>query len=131
LRTIQAIEPRPGMDEELHILDAIEIKSNGRTIGFIRVLVRDKNNSSNKAIHRGIKEAIKHLIDEGFDVIRRTGDYRDDSPGMHVILENMVPRTNQHLLVSIQSGTMDMFPNFDRIHNALIQHMILKGFKRL
>ena len=119
------------MDEELHILDAIEIKSNGRTIGFIRVLVSDKNNSSNKAIHRGIKEAIKHLIDEGFDVIRRTCDYRDDSPGMHVILENMVPPTNQHLLVSIQSGTMDMFPNFDRIHNALIQHMILKGFKRL
>src|SRR5690349_13730468 len=105
------------MDEELHILDAIEIKTNGRTTGFIRVLVSDKNDSSNKAIHRGIKEAIKHLIDEGFDVIRRTcDDYKDDSQGgMHVILENMVPPTNQHLLVSIQSGTLDMFPNFERI----------------
>jgi hypothetical protein len=71
------------------------------------------------------------LIDEGFDVIRRTCDYRDDNPAMHVILENMVPPTNQHLLVSIQSGTLDKFPNFERIHNALIQHMIVKGFKRL
>src|SRR5690242_7939406 len=109
------------MDEELHILDAIEIKSNGRMIGFIRVLVSDKNDSSNEAIHRGIKEAIRHLIDEGFDVIRRTGhDYKDDSQGdMHLILENMIPPTNEHLIVSIQLGVMNMFPNFERIHNAL------------
>lgn len=119
------------MDQERHILDGVDIKSNGRTIGFIRVLVSDKNDPSNKAIHGGIKEAIKHLIDEGFDVIRRIDDYKDDSQSMHVILENMVPPTNEHLIVCIQSGTMDKLPNFDRIHNALIQHMTVKGFKRL
>ena len=117
------------MDKELHIVDAVDIKSDGRTIGFIRVLVSDKNDSSNKVIHRGIKEAIKHLIDEGFDVIRRIDDYKDDNPGMHVITENMASPTNERSRVSIQSGTMEKFPNFERIHDALIRHMIIKGFK--
>jgi hypothetical protein len=120
------------MEQEQHMVDGIDIESDGGKIAFIRVFVSNKDNSSTKVIHRGIKEAIKHFIDEGFDVIRRTSDdYKDDSPGMHVIVENMVSGTNEHSRVSIRSGNMDKFPNFDRIHDALIQHMTVKGFKRL
>jgi hypothetical protein len=50
---------------------------------------------------------------------------------MHVILENMASSTNEHSIVSIRAGSMDKFPNFDTVHNALIQHMTAKGFKRL
>jgi hypothetical protein len=120
------------MEQEQHMVDGIDIESDGRTVAFIRVFVSNKDYSSNKIIHRGIKEAIKHLIDEGFDVIRRTSDdYKDDSPGMNVIVENMALGTNEHSRVSIRSGNMDKYPNFDRIHGALIQHMTVKGFKRL
>lgn len=120
------------MEQEQHIVDGIDIKSDGRTIAFIRVLVRNNDKFSNKAIQSGIKETIKILIDKGFDVIRRTSDdYNDDSPGMHIIVENMASAKNGHTIVSIRSGTMDKFSIFDRIHDTLIQHMILKGFKHL
>ena len=118
--------------EEQHIVDGLDIKSDGRTIAFIRISVSNKDNSSIKVIRGGIKEAIKHLIDEGFDVIRRRIDgYKDDIPGMHVIVENMASGKNEHSIVSIRSGTMNELPNFDRIYDALIKHMTLKGFKRL
>jgi acylphosphatase len=74
------------MQEEHHFVDGVDIKSNGRTIAFIRAYVSNKNNSSIKVIHTGIKEAMKHFINEGFDVIRRTGDdYKDggESLSMH------------------------------------------------
>lgn len=120
------------MEHEQHIVDGLDIKSDGRTIAFIRVLVRNNDKFSNKAIQSGIKETIKILIDKGFDVIRRTSDdYNDDSPGMHIIVENMASAKNEHTIVSIRSGTMDKFSIFDRIHDTLIQHMILKGFKHL
>ena len=110
----------------------LHIESDGRKIAFIRVFVSYKDNSSIKVIHCGIKEAIKHLIYEGFDVIRRTGDdYKDGGADMQVIVERMVSGTNEHLIVSIRSGSMDKFRNFDRINDALIQHMAVKGFKRL
>ncbi len=48
-----------------------------------------------------------------------------------MILENMASSTNEHSIVSIRSGNMDKFPNFDRTHNALIQHLTGKGFKQL
>jgi hypothetical protein len=117
------------MEQEQHIVDGLDIKSDGRTIAFIRVLVRNNDKFSNKAIQSGIKETIKILIDKGFDVIRRTSD--DYSPGMHIIVENMASAKNEHTIVSIRSGTMDKFSIFDRIHDTLIQHMILKGFKHL
>lgn len=119
------------MEQEQHIVDGLDIKSDGRTIAFIRVLVRNNDKFSNKAIQSGIKETIKILIDKGFDVIRRTSDDYDDSHGMHIIIENMASAKNEHTMVSIRSGTMDKFSIFDRIHDTLIQHMILKGFKRL
>ena len=120
------------MGEEYHIVDGVDIKSNGRTIGFIRVLVNNKRDSSdNSIIHRGIKEAIKHLIDEGFDVIRRTGDGYQEEASMHIIVENMVSPAKENSIVSVRSGIMDKFPNFERIHDALIQHMVLKGFKMI
>lgn len=55
----------------------------------------------------------------------------DVSPNMHVILENMASSTNEYSIVSIRSGDMDKFPNFDRTLNALIQRMTVKGFARL
>jgi hypothetical protein len=120
------------MEHEHHMVDGIDIESDGKMIAFIRVFINNKDTSSTKAIHKGVKEAIKHLNEEGYDVIRRTShDYKDDSPGMHVIVEYMGSSTNEHSRVSIRTGNMDKFPNFERIHNALIQHMIVKGFKRL
>ena len=118
------------MEQEQHVVDGVDIKSDGRTIAFIRVLVRNNDKFSNKAIQSGIKETIKILIDKGFDVIRRTSDDYDDA-GMHIIVENMASAKNEHNMVSIRSGTMDKFSIFDRIHDTLIQHMILKGFRRL
>ena len=56
---------------------------------------------------------------------------KDDIPGMHIIVENLASGKNEHWIVSIQFGTMDKFSIFDRIHDALIQHMVLKGFRRL
>ena len=121
------------MEEEHHIVDGVYIRYNGRTIAFIRVFVSDKDNSSIKVIHRGIKEAIKHFIDEGFDVIRGTGDdYKGEDEGlnMNVIVENMISPA-KGTTVSIQSSTINELQIFNRIHDALIQHMVLKGFKRL
>jgi hypothetical protein len=119
------------MEHEHHMVEGLDIESDARMIAFIRIFISNKDASSTKVIHRGIKEAIKHLIEEGYDVIRRTSDgYKDDSPGMDVIVENMASRTNAPSRVSIRSGNMDKFPNFDRIHDALIQHMTIKGFKR-
>ncbi len=57
------------MEQEQHIVDGLDIKSDGRTIAFIRVFVSNKDYSSNKVIRGGIKETIKILIDKGFDVI--------------------------------------------------------------
>ena len=116
------------MEEEHHIVNGVNIKSNGRTIAFIRVFVSNKDNSSIKVIHSGIKEAIKHLIDEGFDVIRRTGDdYKDEDEdlSMQVIVENMTS-PKKETTVSVQSGSLNISPIFNRILDALIQHMILK-----
>ncbi len=114
------------------MVDGLDIKSDGRTIAFIRVFVSNNDNFSNKAIQSGIKETIKILIDKGFDVIRRTSDdYKDDIPGMHIIVENLASGKNKHCIVSIRSGTVDKFSIFDRIHDALIHHMVLKGFRRL
>lgn len=114
------------------MVEGLDIESNGRKIAFIQVFVNHRDAFSIKVIHSGIKEAIKHLIEEGFDVIRRTGnDYKDDSSDMHVIVESMASDTNEHSRVSIRSGDMDKIPNFGRIHDALIQHMTVKGFKRL
>lgn len=91
------------MEQEQHIVDGLDIKSDGRTIAFIRVLVRNNDRFSNKAIQSGIKETIKILIDKGFDVIRRTSDdYNNDSPGMHIIVENMASAKNEHTIVSIR-----------------------------
>ena len=113
------------------MVEGLDIESDGRMIAFMRIFISNKDTSSTRIIHKGIKEAIKHLIEEGYDVIRRTSDgYKDDSPGMNVIVENMASRTNAPSRVSIRSGNMDKFPNFDRIHNVLIQHMTIKGFKR-
>ena len=62
------------------------------------------------------------MIEEGFDVIRRTGnDYKDDSSDMHIIVESMASDTDEHSRVSIRTGDMHKIPNFDRIHDALIQ----------
>jgi hypothetical protein len=108
----QVIKSRPSMEQEQHIVDGLDIKSDGRTIAFIRVLVRNNDKFSNKAIQSGIKETIKILIDKGFDVIRRTSDDYDDSPGMYIIIENMASAKNEHIIVSIRSGTMDKFSIF-------------------
>lgn len=92
------------MEQDQQMVDGIDIESDSRTVAFIRVFVSNKDYSSNKVIHKGIKEAITHLIEEGFDVIRRTSDnYEDDSPNMHVIVENMAWGTNEHTRVSIRS----------------------------
>jgi hypothetical protein len=44
-----------------------------------------KDNSSTKVIHSGSKEAIKHLLEEGFNVKQRARGIYDDSPGVRVI----------------------------------------------
>lgn len=82
-------------------------------------------------LYSGSKEAIKHLLEKGFNVKQRARGIYDDSPGMHVILEKMASSTNEYSIVSIRSGNMDKFPNFDRTLNALIQRMTVKGFARL
>ena len=120
------------MEQEQHLVDGLDIKSDGRTIAFIRIFLSNNDNSSTKAIQSGIKETIKILIDKGFDVIRRTSDdYMDDTSGMHLIVENMASGKNEHWIISIRSGTIDKFSIFDRIHDALIHHMVLKGFRQL
>jgi hypothetical protein len=119
------------MKQERHMVDGPDIESHGRVIAIILVFVSNKDNSSTKVIHSRSKEAIKHLLEEGFNVIQIARGIYDDSPGMHLILEKMASSTNEHSIVSIRSGNMDKFPNFDRTHNALIQHMTVKGFKRL
>ena len=119
------------MEQKQHIVDGLGVKSNGRTIAFIRAYVSNKDNSSIKVIHSGIKEAIKHFIDEGFDVIRGTSDgFEDKSPNLQLIVETLTSPAKE-TIVSIQSGYTNKVPNFDRIYDALIQHMVLKGFKRL
>ena len=58
------------MEQKQHIVDGLGVKSDGTTIAFIRVVVCNEDDSFNNVIHGGIREAIKNLIDEGFDVIR-------------------------------------------------------------
>ncbi len=71
------------MKQERHMVDGLDIESHGRMIAFIRVIVSNKGNSSTKVIHSRSKEAIKHLLEGGFNVIQIARGIYDDSPGMH------------------------------------------------
>lgn len=116
------------MEQKQHIVDGLGVKTDDTTIAFIRIFVNNEESSFNNVIHGGIIEAIKNLIDEGFVVIRGTVDgFEDKDPNLRVIVE--VPA--KEITLSIQCGNMNKVPNFDRIYDALIQHLVLKGFKQL
>ena len=66
-------------------------------------------------------KALMSYEDDGFE---------DKGPDLHVIVETLITPAKE-TTVSIQSGNTNKVPNFNRIYDALIQHMILKGFKRL
>ena len=49
------------MEQELHIVDGVDIKSNGRTIAFIQSSVSNKDNSSKKVTYKCNKGGHKTL----------------------------------------------------------------------